>query len=81
MVSRSTIGIHIHGHSMTSLYALRDYDPVLIGTTGYNHKIYRPRMRVCDERGRGPCKSQPGFVQNGFKILFHRYAVFLMNQK
>ena len=30
--------------------------------------MYRPRMQVCDERGRGPCKSQPDFVQNGFKI-------------
>ena len=49
--------IHIHGHSMSSLYALRDYDPVLLGTTGYNHTIYRPRMQVCDERGKGPCKS------------------------
>ena len=46
-----------HSHSMSSLYALRDYDPVLLGTTGYNQKIYRPRMHVCDERGRGPCKS------------------------
>ena len=45
--------IHIHGHSMSSLYALRDYDPVLLETTGYDHKIYRPRMQVCDER----CKS------------------------
>ena len=45
--------MHIHGHSMSSLYALRDYDHVLHGTTGYNHKIYRPRMQVCDERGRG----------------------------
>ena len=50
-------GIDIHGHSMSSLYALRDYDPVLLGTTRYIHKIYRPRMQVCDERGRGPCKS------------------------
>ena len=38
---------------MSSLYALREHDPVLLGTTGYNHKIYRPRMQVCDERGRG----------------------------
>ena len=49
-------GIHIHGYSISSLYALRNYDPVLLGTTGYNHKIYCPRMQVCDERGRGPCK-------------------------
>ena len=56
---------------MSSLYALRDYDPVQLRTTGHTHKIYRPRMQVCDERGRGPCKSQPEFVQNGFKILSH----------
>ena len=62
---------------MSSLYALRDYDPVLLGTTGYNHKIYCPRMPVCDERGRGPCKSQPEFVQNGFKILFYRMSNLL----
>ena len=77
MISKINHVIHIHGHSMSSLYALRDYDPVLIGTTGYNHKIYRPRMQVCDERGRGPCKSQPEFVQNGFKILFHRMSYML----
>ena len=41
---------------MSSLYALRDYDPVLLGTTGYNHKIYRPRMQVCDERGKDRVK-------------------------
>ena len=70
-------GIHIHGHSMSSLYALRVYDPFLLTPTGYNHKIYRPRMQVCDERGRGPCKSQPEFVQNGFKILFHRMSNML----
>ena len=56
---------------MSSLYALRDYDPVQLRTTGYPHKIYRPRMKVCDERGKGPCKSQPEFVQNGFKMLSH----------
>ena len=61
-------GILIHGNSMSSLYALRDYDPVQLRTTGYTHQIYRPRMQVCDERGRGPCKSQSEFVQNGFKI-------------
>ena len=70
-------GIHIHGHSMSILYALRDYDPVLLRPTGYNHKIYRPIMQVCDERGRGQCKSQPEFVQNGFKILFHRMSNML----
>ena len=49
--------IYIHGHSMSRLYALRDNDPVLyvLRTTGYNHKIYRSRMQVCAERGRGPC--------------------------
>ena len=62
---------------MSSLYALRDYDPVLLRTTGYNHKIYRPRMQVCDKRGKGPCKSQPEFVQNGFKILFNRMSNML----
>ena len=67
--------MHIHGHSMSSLYALRDYDSVLLRTTGYNHKIYRPTMQVCDERGRGACKSQPEFVQNGFKTLFHRMSI------
>ena len=41
---------------MSSLYALRDYDPVLLRTTGYNHTIYRSRMQVCDERGRGRVK-------------------------
>ena len=41
---------------MSNLYALRDYDLVLLGTTGYNHKIYRPRMQVCDERVRGRVK-------------------------
>ena len=66
------------GIKMSSLYALRDYDPVLLRTTGYNHKIYRPRMQVCDERGRGPCKIQPEFVQNGFKILFHRMSNMLL---
>ena len=70
-------GIHIHGNSMSSLYALRDYDPVQLRTTEYTHKIYRPRMQVCDERGRGPCKSQPEFVQNGFKILSHRMSNML----
>ena len=70
-------GIHIHEHSMSSLYALRDYDPVLLRTTGYNHKINRPRMQVCDERGRGACKSQPEFVQNGFKILSQRMSNML----
>ena len=59
---------------MSSLYALRDYDPVLHRTTGYNHKVYRPRMQVCDERGRGPGKSPTEFVQNDFKILFHRMS-------
>ena len=48
---------HSHSWAMYSLYALRDYDPVLLGTTGYNNKIYHPRMQVFDERGRGPCKS------------------------
>ena len=64
---------------MSSLYALRDYYPVLLRTTGYNHKMYRPRMQVCDERGRGPCKSQPDFVQNGFKILLHRIIIWKAN--
>ena len=41
---------------MSSLYALRDYDPVLLGTTGYNHKIYLPRMQVCDEEVGGRVK-------------------------
>ena len=41
---------------MSSLYALRDYDPVQLRTTGYTHKIYRPRMQVCNERGRGRVK-------------------------
>ena len=60
---------------MSSFYALRDYDSVQLRTTGYTHKIYRPRMQVCDERG--PCKSQPEFVQNGFKILSHRMSYML----
>ena len=62
---------------MSSLYALRDYDPVQLRTTGITHKIYHPRMQVCDERGRVPCKSQPEFVQNGFKILSHRMSYML----
>ena len=70
-------GIHINGNSMSSLYALRDYDPVQLRTTGYTHKIYHPRMQVCNERGRGPCKSQPEFVQSGFKILSHRVSNML----
>ena len=32
MISRS---MGIHGHSMSSLCALRDYDPILLRTTGY----------------------------------------------
>ena len=49
-------GIHIHGPPMSSLYASRDNDPVLLRTSGYNHKIYRSRMQVCAERGRGRVK-------------------------
>ena len=77
-------GIHIHGPSMSSLYAPRDNDPVLLRTTGYNHKIYHSRMQVFTKRGRGPCKSQPEFVQNGFKLLSRKmssFLFFLINQK
>ena len=70
-------GIHSHNPSMSSLYASRDNDSVLLRTTGYNHKIYRSRMQVCAERGRGPCKSQSEFVQNGFKILSRRVSSLL----
>ena len=49
-------GIHIHGHSMSSLYSLRDYDPVLLRPTGYNHKIYRPRMQVYEKEVGGRVK-------------------------
>ena len=65
-------GIHIHGPLMS-----RDNDPVLLRTTGYNHKIDRSRMQVCAERGRGPCKNQSEFVQNGFKILSRRMSSLL----
>ena len=41
---------------MSSLYAIRDYDPVQLRTTGYTHKIYCPRMQVCEERDRGRVK-------------------------
>ena len=77
-------GIYIHGPSMSSLYASRDNDHVLLRATGYNYKIYRSRMQVCAKRGRGPCKSQPEFVQSGFEILSRRMSslhFFLIYQK
>ena len=83
MISRSTMTvIHIHGHSMSSLYALRDSDPVLLGTTGYNHKIYRPRMQVCDEEVGGRVKVSLNLYRTVSKFFFYRMSnlhVFLMN--
>ena len=71
--------IHIRGPLMSSLYALEDNDPILLTTTGYSHKIYSSRMQVCAKRGRKPCKSQPEFVKNGFKILSRRMSSLLFS--
>ena len=70
-------GNHIHGPSMSHLYASRDNDPIPLRTTPYNYKIYRSRMQVCAERGREPCRSQSKFVQNCFKVLSHRMSSLL----
>ena len=56
--------IHIHGHSMSSLYALEDNDPVLNRTTGNNHKINVTVLEysfVLNEV-MGSVKSKPEFV-------------------
>ena len=74
MISRSN-GIHIYGHSMSSLYALRDYDPVLVRTTGYNHKIYRRRMQVCDKRGRGCVKVNLNLYRTVSKFCSKEFLI------